>query len=665
MSGTSTVRVERRVFSIADLGDQNPLPMVGAPLESPYQISGELPAEIVDGSHYGHPLNTYPYRLQDGYGRELKERQLTTVVLENDLLRAVFLPELGGRLWELVDKTAGKQLLHSPNTIQFANLALRNAWFAGGIEWNIGTRGHSPTTCEPLHAGTTADGRVLRMWEFERMRGVVFQIDAWLPVDSPVLFVAVRLRNPSSAEVPLYWWSNAAVPQNPDVRVVAPATTAFATNNVDGISRVDPTREPAEAEPDDTDTVDCTWPSRSPRARDFFFDLAEDQRRWILSADRDGDGLAMLSTARLRGRKLFVWGNSRGGNRWQEWLSPDDGQYTEIQAGLAQTQFEHLRMPAGAEWSWLEAYGNADVDSDIAHGSDWTAAVAHGEERVASLLSESALQAAHSSISGLADLPIENMITHGTGWGALEAQRSRTAGDGWIAEDGSPFVPDSLTNEQQPWIDLLEGRDFSVSALNGSASFVSGADWEKRLSAQLESGAAHPAEVLFHLAVLKHGRGDWEGAKSDYEHALEVVDIQSATAAQVHRGLALLALAREEIPLIVDHYLAAWKLANDAAHAPLAFAILVEAATAFLDADKPRAALQLLSDAKASGQQGRVRFLYAQALARTGRPGAAAQLLRDGIEVPDLREGKNSLAALWAEVCPGEDLPPEYQFSMG
>ena len=69
---------------------------------------------------------------------------------------------------------AGTSLVHTPPAIQFANLALRNAWFAGGIEFNIGTRGHSPTTCSPLHAALLPgpDGtEVLRMWEYERLRG--------------------------------------------------------------------------------------------------------------------------------------------------------------------------------------------------------------------------------------------------------------------------------------------------------------------------------------------------------------------------------------------------------------------------------------------------------------------------------------------------------------
>lgn len=61
---------------------------------------------------------------------------------------------------------------------------------------------------------------------------------------------------------------------------------------------------------------------------------------------------------------------------------------------------------------------------------------------------------------------------------------------------------------------------------------------------------------------------------------------------------------------------------------------------------------------------GRIQFLTALAHARTGEPGKAAQMLRDGLEVADLREGENSITALWQEVCPGENVPERYQFSM-
>ena len=112
----------------------------------------------------------------------------------------------------------------------------------------------------------------------------------------------------------MYWWTNAAVPESAQSRIIAPADSAFASDYTDGICRVFPT---------DDDGIDCTWPTNNPRARDFFFDLPPGKRRWTVNADEDGDGLAMLSTDRLRGRKLFVWGQGSGGNRWQDWLSPN------------------------------------------------------------------------------------------------------------------------------------------------------------------------------------------------------------------------------------------------------------------------------------------------------------------------------------------------------
>ncbi len=635
-----SLRVESRAFSVAELGEENPLPMVGAPLESPYQIASDIPLEIIEGSRFGNPANQYPYREQAGYRRDRAERELTTVVLENERVRAVFLPELGGRLWELVDKASGKQLLHSPGTIQFANLGLRNAWFAGGIEWNIGTRGHSPGTCSPLHAAIvrTPEGtEVLRMWEFDRLREVVYQIDAWLPEGSAALLAAVRLRNPNASAVPMYWWTNAAVPQSPHSRVIVPADSAFASNYDGGISRVTAT---------DDDGIDCTWPTRNARARDFFFDLPATQRRWVLAADERGDGLAIVSTSALRGRKLFVWGTGEGGERWQRWLTPDGGNYAEIQAGLAQTQFQHLELPAGAEWSWVEAYGNAAVDPALAHG-DWAAAVEHGEERVAALIGERELDAALATAATFANLEPSVGIVEGSGWGALEAARRARADLGWIDERGTPFGRATIGGEQQPWLDLLEGAPF-----RGSAGFVRGEDWEVLLARQPET-----AQALTHRAVMAHARGAVAQARELYVRAIALPPVEPAPAAIAHRGLAMFALAAGERDAGLDHYRLACELE------PGSVSLLIEAAAAAIRQGVAVLALSLI--ARFPGDRpGRILLLEAQALALDGQNDRAAAILRAGIEVADLREGENAMAELWLRVCPGLAVPPEYQFSM-
>ncbi|WP_308467658.1 DUF5107 domain-containing protein [Rathayibacter soli] len=727
-----TVSLSNRTFQIAALGPESPLPMVGAPLESPYQVSapdrpnGEIPQEIIDGSTYGNPRNMFPYSEQNGYGRPLARRTMRTVVLQNANLRAEFLPELGGRLWELTDLVTNTSLLHSPDTIQLANLALRNAWFAGGIEFNIGSRGHSPTTCSPLHTAVlrTADGTdLLRMWEFDRLRSVVFQLDVWLPEHSPVLLVAVRIRNPNTRAVPMYWWSNAAVPQDAGSRVVAPATSAFATAYSGGIARIDPTND---------DGIDGTWPDRAVGARDYFFDIDQHspagRRPWIANVDQNGNGLAMISSARLRGRKLFVWGRSPGGEQWQRWLSPNGEQYAEIQAGLAQTQFQNLPMPAASEWSWVEAYGNVRADPGVAHG-ERDRAINHVQGRVDALVGhgsrnrkgaltgegtltghrarsgENMLETAQRHAYGWADLPPQESVLHGSGWGAVESALRARESEPWIDETGTPFGAATISEVEQPWLDLLTGIPFA-----GASTFVAGVGWEARLAAQ-----PHNLPAQLHRAVMVHARGGaearalYEGVIARYEGVVAELDRDVSHArlvALAHRGLALLDLAGADLaspdlagPDLASLDLTAPELATPELTAPQLTApdraradragpgtssalseyaracaldpgnlvLTVEAATAALALDAPEQAIRLLDAGGARPQSawsGRLRFLRARALASSGHLEEAGELLTAGIEVADLREGEDLVADLWRQVFPERPVPPQYRFSM-
>jgi len=65
------------------------------------------------------------------------------------------------RLWSLVHKPSGRELLDVNPVFQPANPAIRNSWLIEGVEWNIGIIGHSPFTCSPLFAARVewVDGR--------------------------------------------------------------------------------------------------------------------------------------------------------------------------------------------------------------------------------------------------------------------------------------------------------------------------------------------------------------------------------------------------------------------------------------------------------------------------------------------------------------------------
>ena len=210
------LRFETKVIRGSDLGGESCVPdLLGESiLQNRLTFCLDEDDEIYEG--YGRRKNAYPYRQYNQYTRELKEREIKTAVLENKHLKAVFLPEYGGRLWELWDKATGKNLLYTNDVLRFSNLAVRNAWFSGGVEWNIGIIGHTPYTTAPLYTAVTqtqSGAPVLRMYEYERIRKIPYQMDFWLEDEDRVLNCRMRIVNESEEVIPMYWWSNMAVPE--------------------------------------------------------------------------------------------------------------------------------------------------------------------------------------------------------------------------------------------------------------------------------------------------------------------------------------------------------------------------------------------------------------------------------------------------------------------
>lgn len=546
----SELRLETLTMPTADVGPENPLPpLLAAPVAQAVVDTGDADAGLTSGITYGRVGSVLPYLLQDGYGRDRRPVGHRVAVLENDVLRATFLLGLGGRLWSLVHMPTGRELLHRNPVLQPANLALRNAWFAGGVEWNIGTIGHTPTTCEPLHAVQVdqPDGTpLLRMYEYERLREVVFQVDAWLPDRSEVLLVHVRIVNPGDSDVPVYWWSNIAVPQADDVRVVAPADAAWHLTEDGRVSRV-----PVPS----YDGRDLTYPRRAPQAADYFFAVEDDERRWVAALDGGGRGLVQASTDRLRGRKLFVWGRGPGSEHWQEWLSLPGAEYLEIQAGLARTQLEHLPMPARASWSWVEAYGLLHSDPAVVHGDDWAAARRAVTRDLEALVPRAGLDEMLASASGWADAEPAAVLHTGSGWGALERRLRDKQGDDSLRRPGTPFGDESLGAAQEPWLELVEsGRVTEQPPQRPPLSYQTSTRWTPLLE---------PADgwwPLLQLGMVRAHAGDLAGAAQAWERS-----VAAEPTAWAVRSLAVLARVGGDLPLAVRHYRRAVELSPDLA----------------------------------------------------------------------------------------------------
>ena len=581
---------------------------------------------------YGFRSNVFPYRPQDVYTREQTERCYRSIVLENEFLRARFLPELGGRLISLTDKASGRDLLYQNKTLYAGNLAMRNSWFSGGVEWNASIIGHNPFTCSPLFAARTqlADGTpVLRMYEYERLRGVSFQMDFFLPDGSRVLFARMRLVNENAQTVPTYWWSNIAVPEWRGGRVVVPADAAYVAR--DGVIFKD-------SVPVDRGGDDVTYPVNNPKAVDHFWKIAPERRKYIAHLNADGWGLVQASTHRQRGRKLFVWGQTRGSARWQEFLSgnPHD-RYIEIQAGLAQTQYECLPMPPHTAWEWLEAYGAMNAGPAQIHGA-WHGAQAAVEARLETLIPQERLeQLLRQTRDTMAKRPAQALFCRGSGWGALENLRRAHAGEPPLSPQLDFGVPGA---EQAPWRALLErGAMGEYDPREPVSSWLPDARYLPLLAQAAQGAERENWHTWLQLgaALLTQGRF------ADARDALARAD-SLARCAWVKYACSCLHLMQHE-PERAAVY------ARQAAEAaPEDASVLKFALRVLLEARQYGEALRLIAAAPPELQRlPRVRLSEAQALVGLERlEEAEAILLQDGgLIVPDIREGEQTMSEVW------------------
>ncbi len=610
----------------ASIGKSTPLPdiMNNMYIHAGFEITEKITEE--EQTHLGKGMidTMLPYQMQDEYDRNLKDTELTAAVVENKYLKATFLPQYGGRLWSLYDKENCRELLYKNSVFQPGNLGLRNAWFSGGIEFNVGIKGHNPLTCSPVFCekAQTPHGDVLNLYEFERIRGVVYTVSTWLPEDSKVLYIKCRIENLEDREKYMYWWSNIAVPETPRTRVIVPTDTSFLCFYNENRYLLDKVSLPYSLD------TDVSYPINLAQSNDFFYKIPPNEAKWIASTEDDGYGLLQCSTDRLIGRKTFLWGKGQGGRTWNRWLSDRDDAYIELQAGLAHTQLEHIPMPPKTEWSWVEAYTALKGDAQKLHSDDWDVAV----NEVRRIIDEKIGDPHKLYFPEESSVTSRSILFEGSGWGAVE-ERIR----GEKISLYHTFPKHSDDSETKEWHDLITAGCFpSPSVDTPPASFVCGRKWLDRLCDVKESNWYCELQKGTVLYALK----EYDKAKECWNKSLEYSENGWA-----HRNLAML-------------YRSIYKMHDKAVHHILKAVELLSLRGIYIDCAtilvENKEALKWLEVFDTMSEElrrdGRLRLYKTSALLQLDRLEEAAKILTPDFSMDDIKEGELSISGIWFEL---------------
>jgi thioredoxin-like negative regulator of GroEL len=274
----------------------------------------------------------YPYHSFEGYAEDGVPREWKVVTLENDLIEVFVLPEVGGKVWGAVVKSTGHEFIYRNEVMKFRNIALRGPWTSGGIEFNFGVIGHTPSTATPVDYALreNADGSV-SCWvgTMDLPSRTHWRVEIRLPADRAYFETNVLWYNPTPLEQPYYSWMNAAAFARNDLEMSMPGNAFLAHSGAAHAWPVDPAGRYLPAYANNRFGGHKSYHVVG-ELNDFFGGYYHD----------DDYGFGHWSRyEEMPGQKLWLWALSRQGGVWEDLLTDSDGQYIEFQAGRLFVQY--------------------------------------------------------------------------------------------------------------------------------------------------------------------------------------------------------------------------------------------------------------------------------------------------------------------------------------
>jgi tetratricopeptide (TPR) repeat protein len=334
-AGDSSVRVWEQDIVI-------PTYLAGAPEPNPMFYFGR--------ASQGAEGRIYPYPLYDKLTGIKKDKTYKIVYLENEYVRIGVLPEIGGRIFEGVDKTNGYNFFYRQHVIKPALIGLIGAWISGGVEWNI-PHHHRATTFIPVQhqLEENKDGsKTVWVGELEIRHRMRWAVGYTLRPGKSYLEVSLRILNRTPVANSLLCFANVAVHANENYQVIFPPSTQHVTFHSKRQFTTWPIATGRYAGADFRDGVDVSWYKNHISSCSMFAWNYEDDFFAGYDHGKEAGTMSVADHHIVPGKKLWTWGNGPSGRMWDDILTDDDGPYIELMVGAYSDN-----QP---DYSWMQPY---------------------------------------------------------------------------------------------------------------------------------------------------------------------------------------------------------------------------------------------------------------------------------------------------------------------
>lgn len=301
---------------------------VGAPQKNPIYLEKRI--------YQGSSGVVYPFPVIEKILDRKEDRTYAAWFLENEYLKIMILPELGGRVQMAYDKVKQRHFVYYQHVIKPALVGLTGPWISGGIEFNW-PQHHRPSTFEPVDATLEShpDGS-MTVWcnEIERMSRTKGMAGFTLHPGIAYLEIRVRLYNRTPLPQTFLWWANPAVHVNDAYQSVFPPDVhAVFDHGKRDVSRF-PIATGTYYKVDYSAGVDISRYRNIPVPTSY---MAVNSRYDFVGGyehDTQGGLLHVADHHIAPGKKQWTWGCGDFGRAWDRNLTDADGPYIEVMCGV-------------------------------------------------------------------------------------------------------------------------------------------------------------------------------------------------------------------------------------------------------------------------------------------------------------------------------------------